>query len=83
MNHALATPFRKAQTALDKLSHGSVVLDRYGDAWQLGEPYWYRALGDDSMISSFELAQRGPVKAIYSAPPRAGLPVINAGFPKP
>lgn len=77
----LKAPLIRAQVALDALPHGSVVLDSYGDAWQVSCDYWYRAYGDDSMVDSFVLAQRAPLKTIYVAPKRVGLPVIGEGFP--
>lgn len=67
----------KAQTMLDELWDKSVVLDKYGDAWQLGSIYWYRSYGDDSMVSSHELSYLYPFKVIHSEPKRAGLPVIG------
>ena len=51
---------------LDKLPPGAVILDGTGHAWQqgktygitgYGDPYWYRAYGDDTCVSSFELTQ--------------------------
>ena len=77
----LKAPLIRAQVALDALPHGSVVLDSYGDAWQVSRDYWYRAYGDDSTVDSFVLAQRAPFKTIYVAPKRGGLPVIGDGFP--
>ena len=68
----------KTQTALDRLRDGSVILDKYGHAWQLGSIYWYRAYGDDSLISSHEVAQQyGPVTVIHEAAKREGVPVIG------
>lgn len=68
----------RAQEQLDSLRDGSVVLDRFGDAWQAGSLYWYRAYGDSSFVSSYDLAQTGaPFTTIYAAPARAGLPVIG------
>lgn len=67
----------RTQARLDKLHDHSVVLDRFGHAWQLGRIYWYRAFGDSSTVSSYELAQLGPVRVIHSAPRREGLPVIG------
>lgn len=78
----LKAPLIRAQVALDALTHGSVVLDSYGDAWQLSRDYWYRAYGDDTMVDSFVLAQRAPFKTIYVAPKHVGLPVIGDGFPQ-
>lgn len=68
----------RTQEALDALHDGSVILDKYGHAWQLGRIYWYRAYGDDSMISSNEVAQQyGPITIIHKAAKREGLPVIG------
>jgi len=78
----LQPALHRSQIQLDKLAHGSVVLDRHGDAWQLSREYWYRAYGDDSMVSSFELAQRGPITTIHKAVTYGGLPVSGDGFPK-
>ncbi len=48
----------RLQTKLDALDNGAVVLDADGDAWQKGFPgFWYRAFGDSSQVSSFQLAQ--------------------------
>lgn len=73
---SLQPALKRAQKTLDGLGPGSVILDRYGDAWQSARGYgplggmyatgyWYRAYGDSSEVSSFELAQRGPVKVIH------------------
>lgn len=67
----LQPALQRSQIALDNLEAGSVVLDRFGHAWQsargygaLGTTYatgyWYRSYGDDSEVSTFELAQKGP-----------------------
>ena len=64
-----------AQVLLDSLTHGSVVLDNYGHAWQLSGEYWYRSYGDDSEASSFEVAALAPITVIHEAPKRDGLPV--------
>lgn len=69
--HSLQPALHRAHIALDELSHGAVILDRFGDAWQqarigqVGSGYWYRSYGDDSEVSSFEVAQRGPIKVIH------------------
>lgn len=50
----------KAQIRLDQLDKNAVILDGTGCAWQFGgwrNPYWYRAFGDDSFVSSYELSQ--------------------------
>lgn len=75
---SLKPALRRAQKTLDGLGPGSVILDRYGHAWQSARGYgplggmyatgyWYRAFGDSSEVSSFELAQRGPVQVIHKA----------------
>jgi len=69
----LQPALHRTHIALDKMPANSVILDRFGHAWQHGgtpslgaaSGYWYRAFGNDSEVSSFELAQRGPVKQIY------------------
>ena len=73
----MSSEVARTQARLDKLADGSVVLDRFGHAWQLGRIYWYRAYGDSSMVSSYDLAQQGPVRVVHSAPARAGLPVVG------
>ena len=66
----------KEQIALDKLKPGAVVLDQYGEAWQMGRGYsfgdgqyatgyWYRAYGDSTEVSSFELSQHGAFTLIH------------------
>ena len=66
----LQPALHRTQIKLDSLPSGAVVLDRFEDAWQSsGRPggasyYWYRAYGDSTEVSSFELAQRGPVKVL-------------------
>ena len=57
---SLQPKLAKAQIQLDKLNGNAVILDSSGQAWQFGgwqNPYWYRAFGDDSFVSSFELTQ--------------------------
>ena len=68
----------KTRIMLGKLPPGSVVLDRFGHAWQsarhyvLGKEYptgyWYRAYdGDDaSEVSEWDLAFRGPFKRMVT-----------------
>lgn len=68
LQHALP----RAQKQLDKLDRNAVILDGSGQAWQFGgwqNPYWYRAFGDDSFVSSFELVQiiRGQFTVIHPA----------------
>ena len=69
----LQSALQRSQIKLDELAGGAVVLDRYGHAWQsargygaLGAThptgYWYRAYGDSSEVSTFELAQSGPFR---------------------
>lgn len=68
---SLQPALHRAHIALDNLSHGAVVLDRFGHAWQqsrvgaVGSGYWYRSYGDDSEVSSYEVAQRGPMKVLW------------------
>lgn len=67
---SLQPALNRTKIALDQLPSGSVVLDRYGHAWQsagagwggagLVSAYWYRSYGDDSQVTSWELAQSGP-----------------------
>lgn len=64
-NPHLQPALHRAQMQLDRLADGSVILDRHNQAWQLSRHYWYRAYGDDSEVSSWELAQRGPVKTLW------------------
>lgn len=67
---------------MQDLPPGSVVLDRFGDAWQSARGYgpfgstyatgyWYRAYGDDSEVSTWEAAQYGPITVIHEAGVRA------------
>lgn len=71
---SLQPALHRAAVALDQMQPGAVVLDRYGHAWQgarrhdpLGGDYstgyWYRAYdgNDASEVSTWELAQLGPV----------------------
>lgn len=57
----LQPALRRTLLELDKLPHGSVVIDRFGHAWQESRNYWYRAYGDDASVSSWELCQRAPI----------------------
>lgn len=68
---SLQPALHRAQILLDALPPGAVVLDRFGDAWQQGgtyrfnsSHYWYRAYGDSSEVTSYELCQSGPVKVL-------------------
>lgn len=74
MTVATKSEYAKTQSILDDLPAGSVVLDRFGHAWQQGgawrfhsSPYWYRSYGDDSEVSSYELSQRGPLRAMTAS----------------
>lgn len=53
----LRPDLHRAQTKLDDLPKGAVVVDEHGAAWQFGGIYWYRAFDSDQPASSFELAQ--------------------------
>lgn len=65
---------------LDSLNPGSVVLDEQGHAWQSDRTYWYRAYGDSSMVSTWDLAQSiGAVIVVYAAPKRQGISFEHAG----
>lgn len=55
-----------AQKLLDSLPTYSVVLDKYGHAWQSGPIYWYRAFGDDEPFSSWDLAFSFPITVIHT-----------------
>lgn len=55
----------RALITLNNLPNGSVILDRFGHAWQLSRNYWYRAYGDDEETNSWTVAQCGPVKVIH------------------
>ena len=63
---SLHPALHRAHIKLDSLPHGSVILDRYGQAWQQSRRYWYHAFGDSSEVNSWELAQRGPVTTIWN-----------------
>lgn len=76
MPSPLHPALHRAHVALDAMPHGAVVLDRLGHAWQqgrigsVGDGFWYRSFGDDSYVSSFELAQLAPI-----TPMTAGTPI--------
>lgn len=53
----------KAQQALDTLGPGSVVLDRFGHAWQYSHGYWYRAYNGET--STHDLAQLEPFTIVH------------------
>ena len=55
-----------AQKLLDSLPTYSVVLDKYGHAWQFGPIYWYRAFGDDEPFGSWDLAFSFPITVIHT-----------------
>jgi len=77
MKTKMSPNIRRAQIILDSLEHGSVVLDNYGHAWQLSRECWYRAYGDDTSVSSWELAQLAPLKTVHNAPK---VSVLATGF---
>lgn len=55
----------RAQVALDRLPAGSVVLDRFGHAWQSERRgYWYRAYGDDTSVASSGLCSLAPFRVM-------------------
>ena len=68
MTRQVSNERERAQIMLDGLNDGSVVLDVHGHAWQYGGIYWYRSYGDDSMVSSHDLAFKAPFKVIHRAP---------------
>lgn len=68
----LQPALQRSQIVLDELPALSVVLDRFGHAWQHARSYgaagreystgwWYRSFGDDREVTTWELAQRGPL----------------------
>lgn len=61
----LQPALHRSLITLNNLSSGSVVLDKFGHAWQLSRGYWYRAYGDDEETDSWTVAQRGPIKVIH------------------
>ena len=73
-----AMKVKRANTQLDRLGPGAVVLDRYGHAWQgarryhLGVAYptgyWYRAYDgyDASEVSTYELSAFAPFTVLHS-----------------
>lgn len=79
---SLQPALHRSLLRMQDLSPGSVVLDRFGHAWQsargygpLGSTYatgyWYRAYGDDTEVSTWEAAQHGPMTVIHEAEVRA------------
>lgn len=77
MASGLRSDMNRAHIALDKLERQSVVLDRWGHAYQLLGVYWYEAGSDDGPISSFQLAQRAPIKTVFTAPKIDSLVLVN------
>lgn len=67
MSGSLRADLHGAWGVLDDAPDGAVIIDSNGDAWQksgyLGD--WYRAYDGDG-VSSFHLAQRGPVDLLKS-----------------
>ena len=56
-----------AQKLLDSLPTYSVVLDKYGHAWQSGSIYWYRAFRvTPEPFSSWDLAFSFPITVIHT-----------------
>lgn len=75
---SLQPALHRSLLRMQDLPPGSVVLDRFGNAWQSARGYgpvgstyatgyWYRAYGDDTEVSAWEAAQSGPMKVIYEA----------------
>lgn len=64
---SLRADVRRSLFLLESLDRNAVVLDVYGHAWQSGGLYWYRAFGDDSQVTAWELCQRGPFKRMEVA----------------
>lgn len=60
----LRADLHRAQTKLDELPKGSIIVDEYGAAWQFGGIYWYRAFDSDQPVSSFELSQFGKFRVL-------------------
>lgn len=76
----MSNSMTKTRAMLDELPAGSVVLDSYGHAWQsargygaLGSSYatgyWYRAYGDSSEVSTWDMSFRGPFTVIHKGQP--------------
>lgn len=79
---SLQPALHRSLLRIQELPPGSVVLDRFGDAWQsatgygpvgstYATGYWYRAYGDSTEVSTWEVAQSGPMKVLYKAEVRA------------
>lgn len=64
-NQSLQPALHRWLLILNDLPDGSVVLDHFNNAWQQSRRYWYRAYGDSSEVSSWELAHRGPGRTIW------------------
>ena len=59
---------RRENVALNEYNPQTVVLDYDGIAWQKWDRRWYSTVGDgraEVSLSSFGLAQLGPVKVIH------------------
>lgn len=54
-----------AKNLLDSLPQYSVVLDKYGFAWQSGRIYWYRT-GEEEPFTSWDLAFSFPITTIHT-----------------
>ena len=51
-----------AHRLLDDMPHGSVVLDRHGEAWQDDTGYWFGSFAvPDEPLSSYDLAFHAPI----------------------
>lgn len=74
----ISNNLEKTRIALDKLPRGSVVIDRFGHAWQgaqgygpfdtkYANGYWYRAYDgkDASEVSTWDLSFFGPLKIVW------------------
>lgn len=64
---SLQPALHRSLLRMQDLPPGSVVLDRFGHAWQSATGYWYRAYGDDTEVSTWEAAQCGPMTIIHKA----------------
>lgn len=75
MSRVASNTRSRHQMSIDQLHRDSVVLDCFGHAWQYGGIYWYRAYGDDSRVSSYDLSFKGPFKVLFKAPLRESLAI--------
>lgn len=57
---------QREQIKIDSLPPRSVVIDRNGDAWQTSGLYWYRAFGDSSLVSSYDIRQLAPFSVVHT-----------------